>query len=342
MAIRVGINGFGRIGRLVLRGLAARSSEFEVAAINDLTDVASMRQLFKYDSVHGRFAGTVEAEEKALVIDGKTVKVFAERTPANLPWGDLGVDVVVESTGVFTKRSSDKGGYGDHLTAGAKKVILSAPAKDDPDFTVVFGVNEHQVNPEHKCLSNASCTTNCLAPVAKVLHESFGIIEGLMTTVHAYTNDQRVSDMIHKDLRRARAAAMNIIPTTTGAARAVGKVLPDLSGKLNGFSLRVPVADGSCVDLVATLKKAASATEINGALLAAASGPMKGVLEYTEDPIVSSDIVGNPHSSIVDGLSTMTMPADGGKLVKVVSWYDNEWGYSMRTIDLVALVGKML
>jgi len=320
--------------------MASRGADFELAAINDLTDVATMRQLFKYDSVHGRFDGEVEVAENALIINGKTVKVLSERNPANLPWKDLGVEVALESTGVFTKRESGKGGYGDHLKAGAKKVILSAPAKDEPDLTVVFGVNEHKISPEHKCLSNASCTTNCLAPVVKVLHESFGLVEGLMTTVHAYTNDQRVTDMVHSDARRARAAALNIIPTTTGAARAVGKVMPEMAGKLNGFALRVPVADGSCVDLVATLKKAASATEINGALLAAAAGPMKGVLEYSDDPLVSSDIVGNPHSSIVDGLSTMTMPADGGHLVKVISWYDNEWGYSVRTADLIKLVGK--
>ena len=340
MAIRVGVNGFGRIGRLVVRVMAARSADFEIVAINDLTNVATMRQLFKYDSVHGRFDGEVEVAENALIINGKTVKVLSERSPAKLPWADLGVDVALESTGVFTKRESEKGGYGDHLKAGAKKVILSAPAKDEPDLTVVFGVNEHKISPEHKCLSNASCTTNCLAPVVKVLHESFGIVEGLMTTVHAYTNDQRVTDMVHSDPRRARAAALNIIPTTTGAARAVGKVMPEMAGKLNGFSLRVPVADGSCVDLVASLKKAASATEINGAILAAAAGPMKGILEYSDDPLVSSDIVGNPHSSIVDGLSTMTMPADGGHLVKVISWYDNEWGYSVRTADLIKLVSK--
>ena len=339
MAIRVGVNGFGRIGRLAVRVMASRSEEFEIAAINDLTDVATMRQLFKYDSVHGRFDGEVEVAENALIINGKTVKVLSERSPANLPWSDMGVEVALESTGVFTKRESKKGGYGDHLKAGAKKVILSAPAKDEPDLTVVFGVNDHKISPEHKCLSNASCTTNCLAPVVKVLHESFGLVQGLMTTVHAYTNDQRVTDMVHSDPRRARAAALNIIPTTTGAARAVGKVMPEMAGKLNGFSLRVPVADGSCVDLVASLKKAVSATEINGALLAAAAGPMKGILEYTDDPLVSSDIVGNPHSSIVDGLSTMTMPADGGHLAKVVSWYDNEWAYSVRTADLIKLVG---
>jgi glyceraldehyde 3-phosphate dehydrogenase len=341
MAVRVGINGFGRIGRLAFRVMAARSSEFEVAAINDLGDVKLLAQLLKYDSIHGRFAGTVEARENALIVNGKEVKVCSEPKPANLPWKDLGVDIALESTGIFTKRSSEKGGYGDHLTAGARKVVLSAPAKDDPDFTVVFGVNDDQVKPEHLCLSNASCTTNCLAPVVKVLHDTFGVVEGLMTTIHAYTNDQRVSDMIHKDPRRARAAAVNIIPTTTGAARAVGKVIPELNGKLNGFSLRVPVVDGSVVDLVATLKKSVTADEVNAALKAAAEGPMKGLLWYCEDPIVSSDIVGDPHSSIVDSLSTMTMPAEGGNMVKVISWYDNEWGYSERTADLIAQVAAL-
>jgi len=341
MALRVGVNGFGRIGRLVTRVMAARGNEFEVVAVNDQSDVPTLRQLLMYDSVHGRFKGTVEAAEDGLIVNGKKIKVLGEKAPANLPWRDMKVDVVIESTGVFTKRESDKGGYADHLKAGARKVILSAPAKDEPDLTVVMGVNHDQIRPEHKCLSNASCTTNCLAPVAKVLHEKFGIVEGLMTTVHAYTNDQRVTDMIHKDARRARAAALNIIPTTTGAARAVGKVLPDLKGKLNGFALRVPVADGSAVDLVITLKKAVTAAEINAALKAAANGALKGILEYSEDPLVSSDIIGTHASSVVDGLSTMTMPAEGGNLVKVIAWYDNEWGYAERTADLAALVGKM-
>ncbi len=341
MAVRVGINGFGRIGRLVFRVMAERQQEFEVAAINDLSDTKMLKQLLKYDSVHGRFPGTVEATDNALIVNGREIKVLSERAPAKLPWAQLGVTVALESTGVFAKRESEKGGYGDHLKAGAKKVILSAPAKDDPDLMIVLGVNDDKLNAGHTCISNASCTTNCLAPVAKVLHESFGMIEGLMTTIHAYTNDQRVSDMIHSDPRRARAAAVNIIPTTTGAARAVGKVIPDLAGKLNGFAIRVPVVNGSVVDLVATLKKPVTAEEVNAALKNAAEGKLKGILEYCEDPLVSSDIIGNPHSSIVDALSTMTMPAAGGNMVKVISWYDNEWGYSMRTADLIAKVANM-
>ncbi|MHC4092894.1 MAG: type I glyceraldehyde-3-phosphate dehydrogenase [Planctomycetota bacterium] len=342
MAVRTGINGFGRIGRLVTRALLARKGEFEVVAINDLADAPALAHLLKYDSVHGRFPGEVKADGEAmLVVDGRQIKVLSERNPASLPWSALGVQVALEATGVFTRRSSDKGGYADHLTAGAQRVILSAPAKDEPDFTVVFGVNDDQLSPEHKCLSNASCTTNCLAPVVKVLHQSFGLEQGLMTTVHAYTNDQRVSDMIHRDMRRARAAALNIIPTTTGAARAVGKVLPELAGKLNGFALRVPVADGSLTDLVATLKRSVTVEEVNHVLKEAAHGPLKGVLEFCQDPIVSSDIVGNPHSSIVDGLSTMVMPAEGGKMVKVIAWYDNEWGYSVRTADLIKMAAAL-
>jgi len=341
MAAKVGINGFGRIGRLVFRAMAARPREFEIVAINDLSNAPTLKHLLKYDSVHGRFSGTVEATENSLVVNGREVKVLSERAPAKLPWRDLGVEVALEATGVFTRRSSEKGGYGDHLTAGARKVILSAPAKDDPDLSVVLGVNDAQLSAAHNCISNASCTTNCLAPVAKVLHESFGIVDGLMTTVHAYTNDQRIADLVHSDPRRARAAAINIIPTTTGAARAVGKVLPELNGKLNGFALRVPVADGSLVDLVATLKKSVTADEVNAALKSAAEGKLRGILEFSTDPLVSSDIVGNPHSSIVDSLSTMVMPADGGKMVKVIAWYDNEWGYSMRTADLIAKVATM-
>jgi len=341
MAVRVGINGFGRIGRLVLRVMAQRPQDFEVMAINDLSDAATLRHLLKYDSVHGRFPGTVESTGNALILNGREVKVFNEKAPAKLPWASLGVSVALEATGVFTRRESEKGGYGDHLVAGAKKVVLSAPAKDEPDLTVVLGVNDHQLNASHACVSNASCTTNCLAPMAMVLHESFGIVEGLMTTIHAYTNDQRVSDLLHSDMRRARAAAINIIPTTTGAARAVGKVIPDLNGKLNGFALRVPVADGSAVDLVATLKKSATAEQINTALKTAAESNLKGILEYSEDPLVSSDIIGNPHSSIIDGLSTMTMPANGGNLVKVVSWYDNEWGYAARTADLITRMAAL-
>lgn len=341
MAVKVGINGFGRIGRLVCRAMLERSSEFDVVAINDLADAKALSLLLKYDSAHGRYPGEVMAEGESIIVDGKTIKVLTERNPANLPWGELGVEVALESTGVFTKRSSEKGGYGDHLKAGAKKVIISAPAKDEPDLTVVKGVNDKQIGPEHKCLSNASCTTNCLAPVVKVLHDSFGLVQGLMTTIHAYTNDQVTADQIHSDPRRARAAAMNIIPTTTGAARAVGKVIPELNGKLNGFALRVPVVDGSCTDFVAELKKSVTAAEINDAMKAAADGPLKGIMEYCEDPIVSTDIIHNPHSSIVDSLSTMTMPADGGKLVKVISWYDNEWGYSMRTADLIKMVAAI-
>ena len=341
MAVRVGINGFGRIGRLVFRAMAARPQDFDVVAINDLSDTKTLRQLLRYDSVHGRFPGTVEATGDGLIVDGKKILVLAERAPAKLPWGKLGVDVALESTGVFTKRSSEKGGYGDHLTAGAKKVIISAPTNDDPDLMVVQGVNDDQLTAEHTCISNASCTTNCLAPMAKVLHDSFGLVEGLMTTVHAYTNDQSVSDLVHSDPRRARAAAINIIPTSTGAARAVGKVMPELNGKLNGFALRVPVADGSIVDLVAMLEKSVTVEEINAAMKNAAEGKMKGILEYSEDPLVSTDIIGNPASSIIDAQSTMTMPAAGGKLVKVVSWYDNEWGYANRTADLIARVAQL-
>ncbi|MDO8631776.1 MAG: type I glyceraldehyde-3-phosphate dehydrogenase [Phycisphaerales bacterium] len=341
MAVRVGINGFGRIGRLVFRVLASRPAEFEVAAINDLSNPATLKQLLKYDSVHGRFRGTVESTEKSLIVNGKEIQVLSERAPANLPWGKLGVQVALESTGVFTKRSSEKGGYGDHLKAGAKKVILSAPASDEPDLMVVLGVNDDKLSASQTCLSNASCTTNCLAPVAKVLNDSFGLVEGLMTTVHAYTNDQNVADLVHKDPRRARAAAVNIIPTTTGAARAVGKVIPELNGKLNGFALRVPVADGSIVDLVAMLKRSVTVAEVNAALKNAAEGKMRGILEYSEDPLVSSDIIGNPHSSIIDAQSTMTMPGAGGNMVKVVSWYDNEWGYACRTADLIARVAKL-
>ncbi len=341
MAIRVAINGFGRIGRLAFRAMAKRPQEFDVAAINDLSDPAVLKQLLKYDSVHGRFAGSVEAADKALIVNGKRIEVLAEKAPANLPWGKLGVVVVLESTGVFTKRSSEKGGYGDHLQAGAKKVILSAPASDEPDLTVVLGVNDDKLTPQHTCISNASCTTNCLAPVVKVLHDSFGVVEGLMTTVHAYTNDQQVADLVHKDPRRARAAAINIIPTSTGAAKAVGKVMPELDGKLNGFAMRVPVPDGSVVDLVATLKKSVTTSDVNAALKNAAEGKLRGIMEYSEDPLVSTDIIGNPHSSIIDGQSTMTMPAKSGNMVKVVSWYDNEWGYACRTVDLIARVAKL-
>jgi len=339
VAVRVGINGFGRIGRLTFRCLAARPEEFEVVAVNDLGDPKSLALLLKYDSVQGRFNGTVEAGDQELIVNGKSVKVLAERDPSNLPWGDLGVEVVLESTGLFTKRAANGSpGYDSHLAAGARKVVLSAPAKDEPDLTVVMGVNDDKLNPEHKCVSNASCTTNCLAPMVKVLHENFGVESGLMTTVHAYTNDQRVTDQLHRDPRRARAAAVNIIPTKTGAAKAVGLVLPELQGKLTGMALRVPVPTGSITDLVATLSKSATKDEINAAMKAAAEGPLKGILEYTEDPIVSSDIIGNTHSCIFDAASTLVL---GDNMVKVLAWYDNEMGYSERTADLIGRIATL-
>jgi glyceraldehyde 3-phosphate dehydrogenase len=328
MAIKIGINGFGRIGRTVLRIMEARD-DFEVVAINDLSSPEGLAHLFKYDTVMGVFDADVSATEGAMTIGGRTIKVTAERDPANLPWKELGVDFVIESTGIFRSRAD----ISKHLEAGAPKVLLTVPPKDEIDAMVVLGVNNEVLKAEHKIVSNASCTTNCLAPVAKVLLDSFGLERGLMTTTHAYTNDQRISDQIHKDLRRARAAAQNIIPTTTGAAKAVGKIIPALAGKLDGMAMRVPVVNGSVVDLVATLGKSATAAEVNAAMKAAAEGPLKGVLQYTEDPIVSSDIIGNPHSSVFDGLSTMVMD---GNLVKIVSWYDNEWGYSNRVVDLVA------
>ncbi|MCB9868657.1 MAG: type I glyceraldehyde-3-phosphate dehydrogenase [Planctomycetes bacterium] len=329
MAIRVAINGFGRIGRLVFRVLQERSG-FEVVAINDLAPAGSLAHLLKYDSVHGRYGGSVSSSEGQMQVDGKTVRVFSEKDPGSLPWGEHKIDFVVESTGFFATQEACM----KHVNAGAKRVLLTVPPKGAIDAMVVMGVNEHVLEAKHRVISNASCTTNCLAPMAKVLHEAFGIERGLMTTVHAYTNDQRIADMIHSDLRRARAGAANIIPTTTGAARAVGQVIPSLNGKLDGFALRVPVPDGSVVDLVANLTKPASKDEVNAALRAAAEGPLKGILCYTEDPIVSSDIVHDAHSSVVDGASTMSM--DGGKMVKVVSWYDNEWGYSNRVVDLMA------
>ncbi len=332
MSVRVAINGFGRIGRLVFKG-AFNDENIEFVAINDLTDAHTLAHLLKYDSSHGRFPDKVRFEGEYLFAGDKKVKVIAERDPVNLPWGDLGVDVVVESTGVFRTRAKLE----NHLNQGAKKVVLTVPAKDEIDNTIVFGVNENELKSSDRIVSNASCTTNCLGPVAKVLHDNFGIVRGLMTTVHGYTNDQRLLDLPHSDLRRARAAAANIIPTTTGAARAVGKVIPALKGKLDGMAMRVPVADGSIVDLVAELSKNTTADEINAAMKKAADGPMKGVLEYCEDPIVSTDIVGNPHSSIFDSLSTTVMD---GNFIKVLSWYDNEWGYSMRTIDLVKRVAN--
>lgn len=329
MTIRIGINGFGRIGRTVFRIMDA-TDDFEVVAINDLSDPAALAHLLKYDTVQGKFPGEVAVDGNNLVVNGRKVVVVGERDPADLPWKKMKVDFVVESTGVFRHRDL----VAKHLDAGAPKVLLTVPPKDAIDNIIVMGVNNDELKKEDQIISNASCTTNCLAPVAKVLQENFGIKHGLMTTVHAYTNDQRISDMIHKDLRRARAAAQNIIPTTTGAAKAVGKVLPVLAGKLDGFAMRVPVVDGSVVDLTVILEKNATREAVNQAIKQAADGPMKGILAYTEDPIVSSDIVGDSHSSIFDGLSTMVM-ADN--MLKVVSWYDNEWGYSCRVVDLIRL-----
>jgi glyceraldehyde 3-phosphate dehydrogenase len=339
MAVRVGINGFGRIGRLVYRAMVERPSEFDVVAVNDLTDPKHLATLLKYDSVHGKFSGSIEAGEGKLTVNGKTLQVLKEREPAKLPWKQLGVDVVVESTGFFTDREGPKGGFADHLKAGAKRVIISAPAKG-PDLTVVMGVNDNKLNADHRCVSNASCTTNCLAPLAMVLDQKFGIVRGTMTTVHAYTNDQRVADLIHEDLRRARAAAVNIIPSTTGAARAIGQVLPTLDGKLDGLALRVPVPDGSITDLTVELRQEVTTDQVNQAFREVACGPLKGILEYTEDPIVSSDIIDNPHSCIFDAKSTIVTPKGKGQMAKVLGWYDNEWGYSCRTADLVARVGK--
>jgi glyceraldehyde 3-phosphate dehydrogenase len=327
MAVRVGINGFGRIGRNVFRAAASRAQgEVEIVAVNDLTDAKTLAYLLAYDSVFGRYPGTVEHEGDAIIVDGTPIRVLAERDPGNLAWGDMGVDVVVESTGFFTKRAD----AAKHLAGGAKKVIISAPATE-PDLTIVLGVNDDQYDPaKHDVVSNASCTTNCLAPVAKVLDDAFGLEQGFMTTCHAYTNDQRILDLPHSDLRRARAAALSIIPTSTGAARAIGEVLPHLKGKLDGMALRVPTPDGSVVDLVASLRDAPSKDEINEALREAANGPMRGILGCCEDPMVSRDVIGDPHSSLVDTDLTMTM----GNQAKVISWYDNEWGYSCRVVDL--------
>ena len=338
MAIRVGINGFGRIGRLVFRGLMAKPDVFEVVGINDLTDNKTLATLLKYDSIHGRFPGTVEYDDKNLTVNGKKIAALAERNPAELPWGKLGAEIVLESTGVFRGRAADgKAGFDSHITAGAKKVVISAPAKG-PDITCVLGVNDDQLTAEHKCVSNASCTTNCLAPVAKVLQDKFGIVKGLMTTVHSYTNDQVVQDFPHKDLYRARAAALNIIPTTTGAAEAVSLVIPELKDKLTGFSLRVPTPTGSCVDLTVETAQPVTADAVNAAMKEAANGPMKGILDYVEDPIVLQDIVGDPHSSIFVPDWTKVV---GDNLLKVMSWYDNEWGYSCRSVDLIERLAKL-
>jgi glyceraldehyde 3-phosphate dehydrogenase len=332
MPVRVGINGFGRIGRNVFRAAQAADADIEWVAVNDLTDNETLAHLLRYDSILGPYPGTVELSDDALVVDGKEIIVKAERDPADLGWGDLGVDVVLESTGLFTKRDA----AAKHLDAGAKKVIISAPASGE-DITVVLGVNFDLYDSEqHDVISNASCTTNCLAPFAKVIHEAVGIKHGLMTTIHAYTADQNLQDGPHSDLRRARAAAINLVPTSTGAAKAVGLVLPELNGRLHGFAVRAPVPTGSMVDLTFVAERETTKEEVNAAFsAAAASGPLEGILQYTEDPIVSSDIAGNPHSSIVDGLLTSVMQ---GTLVKVVSWYDNEWGYSNRCVDVVQQV----
>ncbi|API93515.1 MULTISPECIES: type I glyceraldehyde-3-phosphate dehydrogenase [Bacillota] len=332
MAVKVGINGFGRIGRLVFR-LALQNDDVEVVAINDLTDANMLAHLLKYDSIHGILEEEVSVNGSNIVVGGKEIKVMSERDPAQLGWDKLGVEIVMESTGRFTNREDAQ----KHIDAGAKKVIISAPGKNE-DLTVVMGVNDKEYDPaKHHVVSNASCTTNCLAPYAKVLHDNFGIKRGLMTTIHSYTNDQQILDLPHKDYRRARAAAQNIIPTTTGAAKAVGKVLPELNGKLNGGAVRVPTPDGSLVDLVAELEKNVTAEEINAALKEAAEGELKGILEYSEAPLVSSDILGNQHSSIVDGLSTIVLEDN---LVKVISWYDNEMGYSARCVDLAVLMNN--
>lgn len=330
--VKVGINGFGRIGRNVFRA-SANNANVEIVAINDLTDVNTLAHLLKYDTTHGRFDGTVEVGEGALIVNGKTIKVFAERDPGALPWGSVGVEVVIESTGFFT----DKDKAALHLKGGAKKVIISAPASNE-DITVVMGVNHEQYDPaQHTIISNASCTTNCLAPFAKVINDQFGIVKGMMTTIHSYTNDQSVLDVPHKDLRRARAAAENIIPSSTGAAKAVSLVLPELKGKLNGMAMRVPTPNVSVTDLVAELKVNVTVEEVNAALKAAADGPMKGILKYSDEPLVSSDYNGDPASSTIDALSTMVVE---GNMVKVISWYDNEWGYSNRVVDLVEYIAS--
>jgi glyceraldehyde 3-phosphate dehydrogenase len=333
--IRVGINGFGRIGRLVYRIASARPDEFEVVHVNDLTDAETLAYLLKYDSAHGRFQGDVRAvDEKSISAGGKTFTISAERDPSAIKWGDKGVELVVESTGVFRKMDQLQ----KHKQGGAKKVILSAPAKGALDATVVIGVNEDALTPKHTIVSNASCTTNALAPLAKVLHDSFGIKRGLMTTVHAYTNDQRLLDLPHDNMRRSRAAGANVVPTSTGAASAIGEVIPALKGRLNGMALRVPVTDGSIVDLTVDLEKGATKEEINAALKKAAEGRLKGIMVYTEDELVSSDIVGQPESSIVDAKLT---EVQDGSMVKAFAWYDNEWGYSNRVVDLIALLGNL-
>ncbi|TFE24739.1 type I glyceraldehyde-3-phosphate dehydrogenase [Cohnella luojiensis] len=330
--VKVGINGFGRIGRNVFRA-SLKNPNVEIVAINDLTDVNTLAHLLKYDTTHGKLDGTVEVGEGALIVNGKTVKVFAERDPGNLPWSSVGAEIVVESTGIFTSKEKAE----LHLKGGAKKVIISAPATNE-DITIVIGVNENKYDPaQHTIISNASCTTNCLAPFAKVINDQFGIVKGMMTTIHSYTNDQSVLDVPHKDLRRARAAAENIIPSSTGAAKAVSLVLPELKGKLNGMAMRVPTPNVSVTDLVAELKVNVTVEEVNAALKAAADGPLKGILNYSEEPLVSSDYNGDPASSTIDALSTMVVE---GNMVKVISWYDNEWGYSNRVVDLAVFIAS--
>jgi len=334
--MKIAINGFGRIGRNVFK-IASKNPSIEVVGINDLTDPKTLAHLLKYDSTYGVYDHEVKAGEESISVDGKEIRIYKERDPKNLPWGKLGVDVVIESTGVFRTATGPRGGYKDHITAGAKKVILTVPAKDEIDQTIVCGVNDDEIDLNNTAFSNASFTTNCLAPLAKVLNDSFGIEQGLMTTIHSYTNDQVMLDQPHPDLRRARAGAVSIIPTTTGAAAAVAKVIPELKGKLNGLAMRVPTPTGSLVDLVVELKKDCTVEEVNAAVKAAAEGPLKGILEYTEDPIVSHDIVANSNSSIFDSLLTMKM---GEKMFKVMSWYDNEMGYSTRVVDLALKISK--
>ena len=345
MTVRVGINGFGRVGRQVLKAMIAHhAGSLEVVAINDLFDPQTNAHLFKYDSNYGIYHGEVAVQEKNLVVDGKTIRVFAEKDPAAIPWASMGVEIVIESTGVFTDAVGDpakgKAGANVHIVkGGAKKVIISAPAKNE-DITIVLGVNDDKYDPaKHHVVSNASCTTNCLAPAAKVVHDQFKIVRGMMTTIHSYTNDQRILDLAHKDLRRARAAGLNIVPTTTGAAKAVALVIPDLKGKFDGFSLRVPTPTVSIVDFVADVEKSTSVAELNAAFKSASEGSMKGILGYSEEPLVSMDFKGDERSSIIDAQSTMVL---GGNMVKVVAWYDNEWGYSCRTADLAALMAKSL
>jgi glyceraldehyde 3-phosphate dehydrogenase len=339
MATKVGVNGFGRIGRLVVRAMADKPDKFQIVAINDLFDADMLAYMFKYDSTQGKFPGKVEVKGTAIVINGKEIPILNEKDPAKLPWGKMGVDVVLESTGKFTSRAAEgKPGYDTHLQAGAKRVLLSAPAKDKPDATIVLGVNDDTLNASMKCISNASCTTNSLAPACKVLHEKIGIVKGLMTTIHAYTNDQAILDMPYKDKRRGRAAALNTVPSTTGAAKALGEVIPALKGKLHGYALRIPVPDGSITDLTFLAARKTSVEEINGAMKAAAEGPMKGIIEYVTDPIVSSDIIGDPASSIFDSTNTIVLDGD---MVKVTMWYDNEWGYSCRSMDLIERIAKL-